>query len=46
MKIRSLTPVIATDKLSESRDFYTRFLGFKPIFENDWYVQLRSLCDR
>jgi catechol 2,3-dioxygenase-like lactoylglutathione lyase family enzyme len=45
MKIRSLTPVIATRKLSESRDFYTQHLGFKPIFENDWYVQLRSTGD-
>lgn len=45
MMIRSLTPEIVTDKLSESRDFYTQFLGYKPIFENDRYVQLRSTGD-
>ncbi len=42
MKVKSLTPVIATYKLKESKEFYTLHLGFKPIFEIDWYVQLRS----
>lgn len=42
MELKSLTPVIATEKLTESRDFYTHYLGFKVIFENDWYIQLRS----
>jgi catechol 2,3-dioxygenase-like lactoylglutathione lyase family enzyme len=42
VKVRSLTPVIATNRLIESRDFYIQHLGFQVIFENDWYVQLRS----
>jgi catechol 2,3-dioxygenase-like lactoylglutathione lyase family enzyme len=42
MKIIALVPVIATYKLAESKEFYTRYLGFEPIFENDWYIQLRS----
>jgi catechol 2,3-dioxygenase-like lactoylglutathione lyase family enzyme len=41
MKPTSIYPVIATAHLSESRDFYTRFLGFNVTFEADWYISLR-----
>ncbi len=33
---------IITPKLRESRDFYTRYLGFGVTFENEWYVLLHS----
>ncbi|GAB3979515.1 VOC family protein [Plantactinospora veratri] len=39
--LTSFYPVICTSRLAESRDFYTRLLGFEPTFEADWYVSLR-----
>ena len=42
MKIESAYPVICTDKLTESRDFYTRNFKFEITFEEDWYISLRS----
>ncbi|MFD3486979.1 VOC family protein [Streptomyces sp. NPDC058665] len=41
MELTSFYPVIATARLQESRDFYTRLLGFETTFEVDWYVSLR-----
>lgn len=41
MKLTSFYPVIGTERLAESRDFYTRLLGFEITFEADWYVSLR-----
>lgn len=40
MELTSFYPVIATERLQESRDFYTRLLGFETTFEADWYVSL------
>lgn len=34
-------PVLCTDRVAESRDFYVRLLGFAVTFEVDWYVSLR-----
>ncbi|GIG87300.1 VOC family protein [Plantactinospora endophytica] len=39
--LTSFYPVICTSRLTESRNFYTRLLGFEPTFEADWYVSLR-----
>jgi catechol 2,3-dioxygenase-like lactoylglutathione lyase family enzyme len=36
-----LYPVICTDRVAESRDFYVRLFGFEVTFEADWYVSLR-----
>lgn len=33
---------IITEKLSESKLFYTQKLGFSVVFENDWYVLLST----
>ena len=33
MKITKMTPIITTDKLAEEKEFYTKFFGFKVIFE-------------
>ncbi|MFD4116216.1 VOC family protein [Streptomyces niveus] len=41
MELTSFYPVIATARLQESHDFYTRLLGFETTFEADWYVSLR-----
>jgi len=42
MKIESVYPVICTDKIIESRDFYSRNFHFEITFEADWYISLRS----
>ncbi|TWD79278.1 glyoxalase/bleomycin resistance protein/dioxygenase superfamily protein [Kribbella amoyensis] len=41
MKVSSFYPVIGTDRIVESRDFYLQLLGFELTFEADWYVSLR-----
>ncbi|MFE7802973.1 VOC family protein [Nocardia sp. NPDC057440] len=41
MELSSYYPVIGTDRLTETRDFYTKWLGFEIIFEADWYISLR-----
>ena len=33
---------IITPKVRESKDFYTRYLGFGITFENEWFVLLHS----
>ncbi|MFD9857994.1 VOC family protein [Streptomyces alboflavus] len=45
MKLTGFYPVICTARLTESRDFYTRLLGFETTFEADWYVSLRRPGD-
>lgn len=42
MTLQSTYPVVVTDKLVECRDFYTRQLGFRVVFEASWYVHLAS----
>ncbi|MBB6344676.1 VOC family protein [Nonomuraea muscovyensis] len=41
MELSSFYPVICTERLPESRDFYVRLMGFEVTFEADWYVSLR-----
>lgn len=41
MKLTSFYPVICTERVLESCDFYTEHLGFETIFKADWYVSLR-----
>lgn len=41
MKLSSCYPVLATTRIAQSRDFYTRWFGFEITFEADWYVSLR-----
>ncbi len=42
MKPQSIYPVIGTDQIAVSRDFYTRHFDFDIVFEADWYVSLKS----
>ena len=39
--LTSFYPVICTDRVAETRNFYTQLLGFEVTFEADWYVSLR-----
>ncbi|WP_049573878.1 VOC family protein [Nonomuraea sp. SBT364] len=41
MELSSYYPVVCTDKVGESRDFYVDLFGFEVTFEADWYVSLR-----
>ena len=44
--MNSLFPDICTNAIAESKEFYGSLLGFKPLFEIDWYVQLQSPTDK
>lgn len=39
--LRGNYPVLCSQHVSESRDFYVRHLGFEVSFDADWYVSLR-----
>jgi catechol 2,3-dioxygenase-like lactoylglutathione lyase family enzyme len=41
MQLTSFYPVIGTNQLRETHEFYTRLFGFETTFEADWYVSLR-----
>lgn len=41
MELSSFYPVICTDKIEETRDFYVKHFDFEVTFEADWYVSLR-----
>jgi catechol 2,3-dioxygenase-like lactoylglutathione lyase family enzyme len=42
MNPQSFYPVIGTEKIAVSRDFYTDHFGFDIVFEAEWYVSLKS----
>jgi catechol 2,3-dioxygenase-like lactoylglutathione lyase family enzyme len=42
MNIKSIDIGITTDKLVESRDFYGKYLGFRTVWEGDWYIHLEN----
>lgn len=41
MNLSSFYPVILTQQIEASREFYTRHFGFEITFEADWYMSLR-----
>lgn len=43
--MKSLFPDVCSDSLAESKSFYVSLFGFVPVFEVDWYVQLRAPND-
>lgn len=45
MKLESIYPVLGTDLLAESRDFYLKHFPFQLTFESDWYVSLITKAD-
>lgn len=42
MKCTQFYPVLMTDDVTASADFYRNHFGFRPTFESDWYVHLQS----
>ena len=42
MKIESLYPVLGTERITESRDFYVNHFEMDITFEADWYISLQS----
>lgn len=45
MKCTQYYPVIQTNDVAGTAEFYTRHFEFKPAFESDWYVHLQSTQD-
>ncbi|KQS87969.1 MULTISPECIES: VOC family protein [unclassified Rhizobium] len=45
MKITSYYPVIMTNDVQATADFYQRHLRFEALFTADWYVHLQSTLD-
>ena len=45
MKIHNLSTCIITDKVDESREFYTKYFGAKIMFDCGWYISLRFGCE-
>lgn len=45
MKITSYYPVIMTDDVAGTANFYKTHFGFEALFDSDWYVHLRSSSD-
>jgi catechol 2,3-dioxygenase-like lactoylglutathione lyase family enzyme len=41
LQLNSFYPVIGTNRLAASRDFYTQKLGFEITYEADWYISLK-----
>jgi uncharacterized glyoxalase superfamily protein PhnB len=39
--MKRLFPITITTKLTECRDFYTKFFNFEVVFEADWYIHLK-----
>ena len=42
MNLTSVYPVIATDKVAESKAFYLNHFPFETSFDSPWYVSLKS----
>jgi catechol 2,3-dioxygenase-like lactoylglutathione lyase family enzyme len=45
MKSTHYYPVIMTDDVAGTANFYRRHFRFQPAFENDWYIHLQSTED-
>jgi catechol 2,3-dioxygenase-like lactoylglutathione lyase family enzyme len=46
MQINSFYPVLMTNQIAATRDFYVNHFGFQIIFEIDWYISLKSVDGR
>jgi len=45
MKCTQYYPVLMTDRVGETAQFYREHFAFKVVFEADWYVHLQSVED-
>src|SRR5690606_7537063 len=41
----SFYPVVMTEQVAASAEFYRKLFGFETVFEADWYVSLRLVRD-
>ena len=41
MRVSSVYPVLITDTVADTADFYRSHFGFEDTFASDWYVSLR-----
>jgi catechol 2,3-dioxygenase-like lactoylglutathione lyase family enzyme len=39
--VTSIYPVLMSDDVAESAEFFRKLFGFETVFETDWYVSLR-----
>ncbi len=39
--MKKLYPITITEKLVETKDFYTNLFGFEVVFEADWYIHMK-----
>lgn len=46
MKCTQFYPVLMTDNVSATAQFYQKNFRFRPLFETDWYVHLQSEEDQ
>jgi catechol 2,3-dioxygenase-like lactoylglutathione lyase family enzyme len=46
LNVNSFYPVLMSDHILTTRDFYVQHFGFQIIFESDWYVSLKSQDER
>jgi catechol 2,3-dioxygenase-like lactoylglutathione lyase family enzyme len=46
MQLSSFYPVICTEKVIETRDFYVENFGFGVVFDSGWYVSLKRAGDQ
>ncbi|MBL8155201.1 MAG: VOC family protein [Anaerolineae bacterium] len=46
MQVKSFYPVLMTDQIAATRDFYVQHFGFQVVFEADWYVSLKTADGR
>lgn len=42
MKLSSFYPVLMTEKVKETGEFYQRYFGFTVVFDADWYMSLKQ----
>ncbi|WP_028778965.1 VOC family protein [Shimazuella kribbensis] len=42
MLMNSFYPVIMTQNVTTTTEFYTQYFGFEKVFEDDWYVSLKN----
>lgn len=45
MKCTQFYPVLMTDDVAATAGYFTRHFGFRPVFQNDWYVHLQMPGD-
>lgn len=45
MKVTSYYPVLLSADVTTAAAFYITHLGFRPLYQADWYVHLQSLDD-